>query len=133
MALRDRSLDEKIITAARDEFSEKGYSGASLRKITERAGATVGAIQTRYKSKNDLFGRLLKPLLDEIEVLFQNTKAEYYSSTDGEFLTGLKASMQRESRSFILFLTITMRRCCFCAAALEAALNIILTGRFSVK
>ena len=101
MALRDRSLDEKMITAARDEFSEKGYSGASLRKIAERAGATVGAIQTRYKSKNDLFGRLLKPLLDEIEALFQNTKAEYYSSTDGEFLTGLKASMQRESASIL--------------------------------
>lgn len=38
MALRDRSLDEKIIAAARDEFLEKGYMGASLRKIAERAG-----------------------------------------------------------------------------------------------
>ena len=33
MAQRDYSLDEKIVTAARDEFSEKGYNGASLRKI----------------------------------------------------------------------------------------------------
>ena len=72
MAFRDHSLDDKIIIAAKKEFSEKGYSGASLRRIAEKAGATVGAIQTRYKSKDELFGHLLKPLLDGIEALFQN-------------------------------------------------------------
>lgn len=52
MALRNHSLDEKITASAMTEFSEKGYTGASLRKIAENAGVTVGAIQTRYKSKN---------------------------------------------------------------------------------
>ncbi len=101
MALRDRSLDNKIIKAAREEFSEKGYSGASLRKIAEKAGATVGAIQTRYKSKDELFGYLLKPLLDDIEAVFQNTKAEYYSSAENSFLAGLKTSMQHESTAIL--------------------------------
>ena len=101
MALRDRSLDDKIIKAAREEFSEKGYSGASLRKIAEKAGATVGAIQTRYKSKDELFGYLLKPLLNDIEALFQNTKAEYYSSAENNFLAGLKTSMQHESAAIL--------------------------------
>ena len=36
MALKDHSLDDKIITAAREEFLGKGYTGASLRKIAER-------------------------------------------------------------------------------------------------
>ena len=66
MALRDHSLDNKIIMAARQKFSEKGYTGASLRKIAERAGVTVGAIQTRYRSKDDLFVSLLAPLLTDI-------------------------------------------------------------------
>ena len=101
MALRDHSLDDKIITAARKEFSEKGYSGASLRRIAEKAGATVGAIQTRYKSKEELFGHLLKPLLDDIEALFQNTKAEYYSGVENDFLAGLKTSMQHESAAIL--------------------------------
>ena len=101
MALRDRSLDDKIITAAREEFSEKGYSGASLRKIAEKAGATVGAIQTRYKSKDELFGHLLRPLLDDIEALFQNTKAEYYSGAKNDFSAGLKISMQHESAAIL--------------------------------
>lgn len=97
MALRDHSLDDKIITAAREEFLEKSYSGASLRKIAEKTGATVGAIQTRYKSKNELFGFLLSPLLNEIEALFQKTRAEYYSAVTNDFSAGLKTSMQHES------------------------------------
>ena len=70
MALRDHSLDNKIMSAAMQEFMNKGYTGASLRNIAERAGVTVGAIQIRYKSKDELFTSLLKPLLNEIEVLF---------------------------------------------------------------
>ena len=101
MALRDHALDDKIITAAREEFGEKGYAGASLRKIAEKAGATVGAIQTRYQSKNELFGCLLQPLLDEIRTLFQNTKADYHSGTGADFLAGLKTSMQHESAAIL--------------------------------
>ena len=72
MALRDHSLDDKITAAAFAEFSEKGYTGASLRKIAERAGVTVGAIQTRYKSKDELFVSLLRPFLDGVGELFQS-------------------------------------------------------------
>lgn len=101
MALRNHSLDDKIVTAAREEFLEKGFAGASLRKIAEKAGATVGAIQTRYASKDELFGFLLKPLLDEIEALFQNTRADYYSGKDTDLLTGLKISVQHESAAIL--------------------------------
>ena len=101
MALRDHSLDDKIITAAREEFSEKGYAKASLRKIAEKAGATVGAIQTRYKTKEELFGDLLKPLLGDIEALFQSTKSEYYSDAENDFSEGLKTSMHHESAAIL--------------------------------
>ena len=75
MALRDHSLDDKITNAAFEEFYKKGYRGASLRKIAEAAGVTVGAIQVRYKSKDELFACLTKPLLDDIKIVFENAKA----------------------------------------------------------
>lgn len=106
MALRDHSLDGKITAAALTEFSEKGYTGASLRKIAEKAGVTVGAIQTRYRSKDELFACLLKPLLDDIEALFQNTKMDYYSAVATNISEGLKSSMRHES-SAILHLIFT--------------------------
>ena len=101
MALRDHSLDDKITAAAREEFLEKGYIGASLRKIAEKVGATVGAIQTRYKSKDELFVCLLKPFLDDIEAMFQSTKTDYYSYSDGNFRDSLKASMRHESAAIL--------------------------------
>lgn len=101
MALRNHSLDDKITTAALEEFSEKGYMGASLRKIAEKAGVTVGAIQTRYKSKDELFACLLKPFFDEIAALFQNTRADYDAGVVADLLTGLKASMRHESEAIL--------------------------------
>ena len=101
MALKNHSLDSKIIVAAREEFLEKGYSNASLRKIAEKAGVTVGAIQTRYKSKDELFASLLTPLLDAIKALFQSTKADYYSCTADSPLENLKSSMQHESAAIL--------------------------------
>jgi len=101
MALRNHLLDDKITDAAREEFSEKSYSGASLRKIAEKAGVTVGAIQTRYKSKDELFVCLLKPFLEEIGALFQSTKTEYYSGTNAGFLADLKSSMRHESEAIV--------------------------------
>ena len=101
MALRNHSLDDKITNAAFKEFFQKGYGGASLRKIAEAAGVTVGAIQIRYKSKDDLFVSLLKPLLDDIKAVFDNTKADYFAETDVDILTKLKESMKNESAAII--------------------------------
>ena len=101
MALRDHTLDDKITAAARAEFLEKGYAGASLRKIAENAGVTVGAIQTRYRSKDELFQSLLQPFLDDIAATVQTVRADYYSGTAGDVLTQLKASMQHESAAIL--------------------------------
>ena len=101
MALRNHSLDEKITASAMTEFSEKGYTGASLRKIAENAGVTVGAIQTRYKSKNELFEALIKPLLDDALAMFKSVKADYYSSAGEDIISGLKTSMRHESAALI--------------------------------
>ena len=94
-------MDDKIITAAREGFSEKGYMGASLRKIAEKAGVTVGAIQTRYKSKDELFMCLLKPFLDDIETMFQSTKADNYSCSGADFQAKLRTAMMHESAAIL--------------------------------
>lgn len=101
MALRDHSLDDKITAAAMEEFSSKGYAGASLRKIAEKAGVTVGAIQTRYSSKDELFASLVKPLLDDIEAMFRGVKADYYSGAEKDLLSQLKTSMRHESDAIL--------------------------------
>lgn len=50
-ALRTREL---ILLAAAEEFETKGYAGAAITKILERAGVTAGALYFHFKSKQDL-------------------------------------------------------------------------------
>lgn len=101
MALRNHSLDNKITDAAFNDFFKKGYRDASLREIAKVAGVTVGAIQVRYKSKNELFTCLLKPFLDDINDVFEKTKTDYFSKTNKDVLTKLKISMKNESAMII--------------------------------
>ena len=80
MANRDYSLDDKIVTAAFQEFLENGFEKASLRKIAANAGVTIGAIHTRWRTKDLLFASLIEPLLLDIQTAFQAIKKDYFGS-----------------------------------------------------
>ena len=48
-----------ILSAAMQEFLEKGFKSASLRNIVKTAGVTTGALYGYYDSKEDLFEALV--------------------------------------------------------------------------
>ena len=52
---------EKIQQAALDEFSEKGFLGASLRQIVKHAGVTTVAFYGYFSSKEALFASIVEP------------------------------------------------------------------------
>ncbi len=60
------SSKERILDAARAEFLEKGFQGASMRAIASAAGMTTGAIYGYFSSKEDLFDALVRPFADEL-------------------------------------------------------------------
>ena len=49
----------RIHQAARSEFREKGFQGASLRNVVKSVGMTTGAFYGYYKSKEALFEALV--------------------------------------------------------------------------
>lgn len=53
----------KIVQAAIEVFSEKGYSGASTSEIAQRAGVAEGTIFRHYKTKKDLLLSIVGPIL----------------------------------------------------------------------
>jgi AcrR family transcriptional regulator len=66
---RDKTLShEKIIRAARDEFSEYGYDKASMRRIGSRCGLTAAALYRHFDSKEDMFDALVGPALEDLKV-----------------------------------------------------------------
>ena len=52
---------EKIQQAALEEFSQKGFLGASLRQIVKNAGVTTGAFYGYFSSKEALFASIVEP------------------------------------------------------------------------
>ena len=52
---RRQQTNDVLIAAATEVFAERGYEGASLEEIAERAGFTRGAIYKNFGSKEELF------------------------------------------------------------------------------
>ena len=44
----------KLLRAAEEEVAERGYDGARIRSIADRAGLTTGAVYSRFSGKEDL-------------------------------------------------------------------------------
>jgi len=64
---RFEKLDEprkaSILTAAADEFGERGFEGASYNRIIERAGISKGAMYYYFADKDDLFRTVMNAAL----------------------------------------------------------------------
>ena len=90
MARREEGVTERLVESARAEFLEKGYDGASLRSIADRAGSSKGAIYIRYADKAELYAAVVMPAADGL--------AERLASAFGVF--GQIPAEEQESRMY---------------------------------
>jgi len=70
---------ESILTAAVEEFLEKGYEGASVDAIAKRAGVSKGGLYYHFTNKEVVLmeanRKLSEPIMDVIEKTYQNESA----------------------------------------------------------
>ena len=59
----ERDARAKLMAAAEEVFSERGFARASLEEIASRAGYTRGAFHWHFRSKDELFLEVLKSRL----------------------------------------------------------------------
>lgn len=57
---------QRLLTAARDLFSQRGYEGTSVRDITSRAKANLGAITYHFGSKEALFHAVIRSIAEPL-------------------------------------------------------------------
>ncbi|MGE3621299.1 MAG: TetR/AcrR family transcriptional regulator [Acidimicrobiia bacterium] len=68
---------DRLLAAAAEVFSEKGYDGAGVAEIARRAGYTTGAIYSRFRGKAELLLAAIEAHTDrELEVLFNEHRFE---------------------------------------------------------
>jgi AcrR family transcriptional regulator len=68
---------EKIMSSAKEQFMEKGFSKASIRQICQAAGVTNGAFYAHFDSKEDLFTGIVGPVVDGMQNLYDEENSSY--------------------------------------------------------
>ena len=58
-----RATPSQLLEAARDLFADRGYDGASIRAITDRAGANLGSVTYHFGTKEALYHRVIETFL----------------------------------------------------------------------
>ena len=77
MSESEKTTLEAISQAAKAEFLEKGFRGASLRNIVKTANVTPGAFYGYYKSKEDLFDALVGKQADYVMSVYKKAQNDF--------------------------------------------------------
>jgi AcrR family transcriptional regulator len=71
----------RLVEAAAEVFSERGYDGAGVQEIARRAGLTTGAIYGRFTGKAELLREAIESRsTDELDELFNQHRFEGHVS-----------------------------------------------------
>lgn len=85
---------ERLMAAALDQFTSRGYAATSVRELCEAAGVTKPVLYYYFKSKEGLYLRLMEESYAQFEAIL--TDLTSFSGTSRErlvyFCTGLFAS-----------------------------------------
>ena len=85
MSVPDRSIDPRLLSAAKQEFLNKGFEKASLAEICKAAGVTTGALYKRFDGKEDLFCALVSDTVqDMVEYVSEIGKKDLSDYNDQE-------------------------------------------------
>ncbi len=109
--LKDEIRDE-ILSAARDEFRSRGFSGASMQRIAGRAGLSVSNIYNYFSGKEALFSQIvdgargsLAHLVKEIPVIVEKTgDREKNARALGEFVPSALFNLIKTEREGLIII-----------------------------
>jgi AcrR family transcriptional regulator len=64
--VRSAATREKLVTAARGLFAERGFAGVATEEIVHAAGVTRGALYHQFRDKTDLFAAVVEAVEAEV-------------------------------------------------------------------
>lgn len=77
MRIKNELAVDKILECAKEEFMEKGFKGASMRTIAEKAGYTTGMVYARFADKSELFKEIVSNAANKLFDFFTNSEDEF--------------------------------------------------------
>jgi TetR/AcrR family transcriptional regulator len=93
---------QKILDAAREEFSKSGLAGARVDRIASRAGVNKAMIYYHFRSKEDLYQTVIDEHLTRVgQFISQNLRAQHSPEDFLANITLFIDTMFRERRTFV--------------------------------
>ena len=102
--IHDSETKIHLIQCAKKEFMEKGFVGASLRGICQKAGVTTGALYFFFQDKDDLFCEVVGNFMDRLEMESGKAK-EHDDSSDFEAVAQVVHELYTYRDEVLLVLT----------------------------
>lgn len=84
MAKQIEGVSEKILTCAKQEFLDKGYTEASLRTIAAAAGTSTNSIYVRFHDKEGLFSAIVEPAVNGMMTRFVDIQERFHAMDSAE-------------------------------------------------
>lgn len=78
MAKQIEDVSERILTCAKAEFLDKGYTDASLRVIAAAAETSTNSMYVRFGGKEGLFSTIVEPTLNEMTERFLKIQEAFH-------------------------------------------------------
>ena len=78
MAKQIEGVSERILTCAKQEFLDKGYTEASLRTIAAAAGTSTNSIYVRFHDKEGLFSAIVEPVINGMTERFLQIQEQFH-------------------------------------------------------
>ncbi|WP_374970011.1 TetR/AcrR family transcriptional regulator [Terrabacter sp. BE26] len=103
---RRQATRDRVLEAASEVFAERGFHGATVEEICERAGFTRGAFYSNFSSKEDLVVELSRRHSEAlVERIRRASKGAHVSADD--LLRDVFAALADDSRSQERWLVLT--------------------------
>jgi AcrR family transcriptional regulator len=89
LQIQKNEVRNRILYAAKKEFLTKGYKDSSMRQIALTAKTTPGNIYSYFSSKDELFTKVISPVLARIQILLnmQFYQKNSVSKSDVTYIT----------------------------------------------
>jgi AcrR family transcriptional regulator len=103
--------EQKFLDAALEIFAEKGYKGATTRLIAQKAGFSELTLFRKFKTKENLFNKVLTQNVAKVKGSVAKSLAENVSESPDVFLRTLITDIARiaEDNHEFIFLSNTQK------------------------
>lgn len=89
MSKQIEGVSERVLSCAKQEFLDKGYTDASLRTIATAAGTSTNSIYVRFKDKEGLFCAIVEPVVNGMIELFLKIQESFHQMDSKARETGM--------------------------------------------